>query len=688
MSSSPWYQHALRRSVVDMHITDHDPSFLTQFDPQTYVDLLKSAHMQSAVLYAHSHVGWFYYPTCVGEMHPNLKGRDIFGEMVERLHGSDIKVVAYCSLIFDCYAYNRHPDWRIRLADGSEAGANSRYGVCCPNAPGYRDYVAAWADEMLRAYPVEGVRFDMTFWPAVCYCDHCQKRFLKETGHELPRRIDWDDPVWVQFQRKREEWLLSLAEVATQAARRARPSASVEHQSSTLMNDWRFGVSYELAKYSDFLQGDFYGDALQGSIVRKMLYNLTENLPFGFETSFCETLGSHTNLKPIELLSAKAHAAVGSSGAMIFIDAIDPIGTLNPRTYERARRVFEQTMRYDPFLGGDLRQDVAVYLSTASKYNPADNGKSPLDPLLSSELPHLAALQNACQQLIQHHIPFGIITRRNLDRLSQFRMIVLPDVLMMDRDEAEALRAYVENGGILYASYRSSLRTPDGTRQPNFLLSEVLGVDYQGETRETYTYIAPTPGFEALMPEFSAKYPLGLYSRQVLVTARQGALVLGTITLPYTDTQDPRRFASIHSNPPGIPTDHPAIVVNHFGKGKAVYVSAPLENAVNQGVFARLVKSQCQPLSFEADAPGCVEVTLFEQTEKRCLVINLLNFQKDLPNIPVDGARVRVWMGEKHPLELNLLPEENPLPFEQKGEWVEFAAPRLETFAMLRLRYE
>ena len=39
---------------------------------------------------------------------------------------------------------------------------------------------------------------------------------------------------------------------------------SIEHQASTYTAGWRLGVTHALAAQNDFLQGDFYGDALQG----------------------------------------------------------------------------------------------------------------------------------------------------------------------------------------------------------------------------------------------------------------------------------------------------------------------------------------------------------------------------------------------------------------------------------------
>ena len=133
-----------------MHITDHDERFMSQFDPQTYVDMLRLAQAQSAVVYAHSHVGLCYYPTRVGQMHSGLKGRNILAEVVDGCHRSGIAVVIYASAIFDTWAYRNHPDWKIIGWDGQPVAEQSRYGVCCPNSP-YRDYIAGLAGEIASA---------------------------------------------------------------------------------------------------------------------------------------------------------------------------------------------------------------------------------------------------------------------------------------------------------------------------------------------------------------------------------------------------------------------------------------------------------------------------------------------------------------------------------------------------------
>ena len=139
------------------------------------------------------------------------------------------------------------------------------------------------------------------------------------------------------------------------------------------------GVGWQMADRMDFLQGDFYGGTLQGSFVNKLLYSLTPNRPFGFETSSSPQLRDQTGLKSAELIRARAFAAVANGGAFVFIDQIDPDGTVNPRPYRRIAPVYQELARYEPYLVGEMVQDVAVYFSTASKVDLRDNGRDVLE---------------------------------------------------------------------------------------------------------------------------------------------------------------------------------------------------------------------------------------------------------------------------------------------------------------------
>ncbi len=690
-----WYTSAYRRNVIDTHIEDWDESFLSQIDPANYVKMLRLAKVDSTVLYAHSHVGFCNYPTKVGHMHKGLKGRDVFGEIAELCRRYNIKVVAYYSLIFNNWAYDNNPDWRIVRADGTYAASDkdgqkktSRYGVCCPNSP-YRDYIVKEITEICTGYDIDGIRFDMTFWPMVCYCRHCAARYASEVGGQLPTKIDWTDSKWVKFQRCRERWLIEFAAIATNTARRLKPNISVEHQSSTYPLAWQWGVTAGLTEQCDFLQGDFYGGQLQASFACKLLYNLTKNQPFGYETSATYNLGN--TYKPKELLRAQAFNAIANSGAFIFIDSIDPIGTINPAVYKTMGEIFSETKAYDSYLGGKLCQDVGVYLSTESKFYPQNNAVADnvSTNAVHEPLPHAENVINTIESLIEYNIPYGVITKQNLNDLCKYKIIILPNVIMMNEAEVQALRKYAAHGGCLYASkYTSLFSSEDGTIKGNFQLGDVLGIKYKGETKEKMTFIAPTKTGAKYMPSFSQKYPVSIVGSQIIIEADKDSKVLGTITLPYTDPADPSRFASIHCNPPGKQTDDPAIISRKFGRGRCVYVAADLENQqYHRRTFINLLLSMYNKFTFESDAPKPVEIIAFEQPEQNRYMVNLLNFQNTVPPLAVENIHIKMNVKSRDVKKVSFAVNKQKLKFRKTGAAIEFTVPCLELFAMIVIEY-
>ena len=686
MQRAKWYQGSYRRNLVDMHIEDWDESFLSLLDAETYVGLLKRARVQSAMVYANSCVGYCYWPTKTGEMHRGLGGKDIFDQITSLCRKEGMDVIAYYTLIYNNWAYAHDPSWRIIDVKGRGSreggGRVARWGLCCPNSPGHRDFVERQLRELCSGYDFDGIFLDMTFWPGVCYCSWCKERFAKEVGGEIPTVIDWRDPRWLAFQKKREEWIVEFAAFATGTVKSCKPAVTVEHQSSTYIQSWMFGATLGLAEHSDYLSGDFYGGFAQQSFICKLFDSITPNKPFEFHTSRCyPALLDHTTLKSKEMLELHTYLALAHNAAFLFIDAIDPVGTLNPKVYETTGQIFGKSKAYEPYLGGSMCQDVGVYLSLESKMDFADNGKQ-VDAGWGG-IPHLEAALGASRVLRESHIPFGVISKNNLKDTSPYQVIVLPNVLMLSEEEVEDLKRFVADGGSLYASGGACLA----------LLDNIFDISVEGETKEGVTYIVPTPkGRTLVMDEVDPAYPLVIFQRQPKARASSRDEVLATLTLPYTDPADGAKMASIHSDPPGVSTDYAAVVYRAYGKGRVMWVSVPLETAVqspHRRVFAQMVRALAdRPFSFEADAPGAVEITLFHQPEKKRFLINVVNEQEQLPPIPVFNATIRVRMNGKKAVGAALLPGEKPLPFEVKGEYVAVTVPELDIFHMLMVVYE
>jgi hypothetical protein len=687
-----WYEKSYRRCLVDMHIEDWDEDFLSKLDPETYVANMKRANVQSAMIYANSHVGCCYWPTKSGEMHKGIRGRDILGELLDLCRKEKMDTIVYYSLVYNNRAYELHPEWRIRNVDGKasrDPGVQNffmkgRYGVCCPNNTGYRAFVESQVDELCSGYQFEGMFFDMTYWPAVCYCDACRKRYAEEVGGDMPEIMDWTDALWLQFQKKREEWICEFAHTVTAMVKERCPEVSIEHTCATVHFPYLTATTDGNSEANDYAGGDFYGGFLQQSFICKLYSSLTRNQPFEYMTSRCyPSLRDHTTLKTKEMLALHGFLALAHNGAFLAIDAIDPDGSLNEEVYRLVGEVFTATETYEKELGGTLCADVAVYFSLTSKYYPQDNGKHIRDTKeisdTSTDLTYLDAPVGAARMLKEAHIPFAVIARPNLETLGNYQVVILSGATQMDDAEVAAFRKFVEKGGHLYLS---------GSISPK-LLDAVFGIRIVGETQETITYVAPTGEGIALLPHVSPKYPLTVFDSLPLAETGDDAEVLAQIVLPGSDPQSAEPFVSIHSNPPVKMTEHPALVKKAFGAGQIVWSAASLEAAEqppHQLAFERIIKAQLKrPVAFATNAHPSVELVLFDQPDRSRSLLSLVNTQEALPPIPIAGIKVSIALNGKRPVSVVRLPDRQPIAFRTEGDGVVFMTDLQGMFEMIAI---
>jgi hypothetical protein len=698
-----WYERSLRRNLLDFHVDDWHPAFLSKFDPAHFADCVVKLGSTAATVFANTHTGLCNYPTKVGEMHAGHQGRDALGDMIRELHARKIDVVVYYVMIFADWYWDNHPEARVVDANGEakkvlirSAGGPRRFSTSCPNNAEYRKFVVAQIEEICDGYEFEGVWPDMTFWPTVCYCPSCRERFRAEVGGEIPRTIDWTDPRWVAFQRKRQEWMVEFGQLVTDSFKKKKPHVSVAHQSLAFHADWIVGGSQQLAGVTDWLSADLYGERYGLSFFAKLFYGLSTIKPFEHINTWCwPHIHEHVVTRTEDHLRLTALSALMNHGAMVFIDAIDPIGTVHDRNFVLGGKVYADVARYEREVGGTFCQDVGIFYSFDSNIDLRENG---LDVAgsgytfeekrrgVTNPAAHRNASLNLAKTLIQHHVPFGAVTRRDLKRLSDWQVICLPNASHLTMDEIEALRSYVNAGGSILASKCTSLISNEGVRQPDFLLSDLFGVSYGGETREIVTYVSPAGGREVLFEAYSPEMPSTLYDTMLKVRAHEGTEVLSTVTLPWTDPPE-TRYASILTDPPGIATDLPSIVFHRFGKGRVIYTAGVIESWEHdsqRAIVARLLRMLAtRPYWVETDVPKSVEVTLFRQEDRKRFVANVINYQQELPNIPVHDLKLSIRMDGRPPRAVRMLPDGEDLPFTKTGDRAEFTLPVLKDFAMV-----
>lgn len=659
------YSDKYRKYSCDMHVNDWDESFLSQFQPEELAECIIASNSNAAMMYVQSHYGYSYWPTKVGEIHPGLKGNeDAFKRLFDKLHQGGVDLIIYFSMIYNNWAYNHHPEWRIVDVNGNYSrDKGRRFGLCCPNN---REYIGFCREQILdfSAYigPYEAFFADMAFWPTVCYCDSCRKRWEEEVGGEMPTLVDWKDERWLKFQQKRCQWLGDYQKAIYDAVKEANPSCSVEQQNSVMLSPWINGVNENATLASDGVSGDLYGGFTQQTFACKMYYNMTPNLPFNYTTSRCEpSLDEHTTTKPVNIMKLHAMLSCMHHGSNIFVDAIDPVGTFDRRVYDSIKEVYDELKTFEPYFSkGTPAVDVGIYFNLDGKFDPE---AEPLDISLggkvSRAMPHLNSSLNVSETLQQAHVPYGVYTSSRPDKWGQARMLVLSDAPNVSQENIDALRAYVKNGGVAYLSGHSALP----------FVEEVFDGQITARTDESIVYMAPTEAGQELMEDFTVKYPMTVYDSAFLLEKPERGKVLATLTLPYSlqastflicadlelqkeaDLNDPRNESvSMHSDPPGIPTEYPAIIEAEYGAGKVIWACAPFEDTElcqQRKVFSALIDRHVPDRRFYSDGPYVVECQLWEDKEKGESCLNVINLQYHHEVLPVFDFCVEIPMKGK-----------------------------------------
>jgi hypothetical protein len=684
-----WPGQVYRRLLVDTHIPDWNPLLLSRFNAAEYVATIAGAGFKALMQYAISCAGLCLWRTKIGTMHRNMHGRDYFGEVMNECARHGLQRVAYFHVIWDNHAFVTQPNWRFQPADGEDRILKGRYGYTCINSP-YRHYALALARELVTNYEFEGIFNDMILWPGVCYCPYCTARFWKEHNAEPPRVVDWDDSLWRTFQAARQRWMLEFAQEFTDTVKKVR-SITVEQQFGTVFADWRAGVPLQLGTETcDYVGGDFYGGPAQFSLVCKAFNSLSRKRPFEFMTSLTSNLTDFVTLKPTQELQIESGVPMIHSAAFLAIDALKPDGTLHHEVYDMLRRINAERASYEPFLGGKLLADVAIYYDKESMYNPEEQKVHVEQLTAPHRTPHFEAVIGWARILRAGHIPFGVITNITLNQLADYRAVILPNVLEMTSDQATLFRAFVRQGGVVYASGSTSLSRLD----KRYLLEDVLGVRYQGRVGTLVTYFTPKDEWlkRIAWPQSNIIYN----GTMIQVTALPTAEILASVTLPFVNPEAidviKSNFAQIISDPPALtPGSDPALVVNTYGRGKAIWAAAPLESSDHR-VNGELIRSLLQrivgsPWWFEADIHPAVEVTLFDQPNKQRLLLGLLNMQEQLPLVPVSGTlRVRMPVG-RHPVSITRVPTHQRIHFEMVGPYLEFHVEPFDVLSMTLIEY-
>ncbi len=183
-----WLKNRQKIYWYDQYALNDQETAFSNYDPDRIAAEMAGTGADIVAVYAANQFSVAYYPSKIWPMHPNLKGRDYFGEVSSRLRSQGQKVIAYINWLesrhpewytvplggrpekefpLASWAQPDNPDWRVQQVPGGS------WRYACINSP-RRAQVIAVAREIIENYHPDGFHLDMFFNPGVCMCDHCR----------------------------------------------------------------------------------------------------------------------------------------------------------------------------------------------------------------------------------------------------------------------------------------------------------------------------------------------------------------------------------------------------------------------------------------------------------------------------------------------------------------------------------
>jgi beta-galactosidase len=238
--------------------------------------------------------------------------------------------------------------------------------------------------------------------------------------------------------------------------------------------------------------------------------------------------------------------------------------------------------------------------------------------------PYMDQEHNAFAPLFRDNIDVAVINIGHED-LARYKLVVVPGDFLMDEASASALRHYVSAGGTVIMTAYSAKVDETGqwfdTPLPG-RLSDVFGL----RTDEFYNAAAP-----------------------LVVELGQDKINTSTTfyeVLEPSTAQVLARFSGVDGNPP-------AITVNRFGKGQAIYVATPAQRPLMQALYRKLYAG----LAIEP-GPKTPDGVYARVVDGRTLYVNTTEQNKD---ISLDRPMVGVITGKSWKTALHLGPFEADL---------------------------
>ncbi len=560
--------------------------------------------------------------------HPDVDS-DRLPRFLELAHERGILVLSYYPIIYTKPLKPLHPEWMMKFLDDGRPGPEN-LGWFCFNSP-YREWLPTYLLEWMDHLDLDGFYFDDTNygthedrpWTPSCCCSWCEDLFGRETGLEIPRKVDFDSMVFRRFVNWRYEKMIHFMHNLFARIREKYPDAVLDLNSYIRpQTDWSDGHPLGSLRLEE-VGGHFFVETFRSlrepGFVAKALR--ATGTPFGIFRNVTQNLEGFGAAPRPEIYPA----AIAGLGAMINGGAPcgGPFGPSSFLQGNAMKQVFAEYKKRTPYVRAETLKYLALHYSQMNRdFRPSEipknTGKVHYHQLGQKD--HYGAYE----MLNRSQVVFDMALDADLtvEKLNQYRVLLLSNSACLSDAHCDAIAEFVAGGGTLVATYQTSLLDEWGRPRDEFALSEVMGVEYQGprgdEEDHPVIYVPHDQELARLCGPV-----LCFYAQETAVSTLSGTEILCT-----RSGMDPRRLGNFHPSM-DYQSSEPAVTVHPYGRGRAVYIAGDVGGAYMNSPYpplrrfvARLVKGDDPPLAVEA--PEAIEMTAAFRPSGE-LMIHLLN---------------------------------------------------------------
>jgi len=667
-----------RQIHMDFHTSPDIKNIGGEFDKSEFGRILKESGIKLVNLFGKCHHGYYYYPSKIGEQHPNLSF-NLLQAQVDACKENDIEYTVYTCVGWNEYISKKHPEW-LEVSPEGILGSKApfergyyKWNKLCLNNDAYRDLLKLEFKEMAELFNPKALWVDIILQNE-CVCSSCLKK-MKEQNLDPRKKED-------------RERIMRLAQI------------SFEKE----MYEYIKSFDRDLQVYFNGPSKIDLMDDVEISNVVKQQYNSfldIESLPsaeWGYTHFPISVNFVNKYEKEITMMNGKFHTSWGDFGtlrnelameyecfrALVYGagvcvgDQLHPSGKIDNTVYNRIGRIFKSIEAKEPWcLDTQKMPEIGVYLTTKS----SENLLNTVD----------RAAEGAYRMLQELKYQFDFLCFE--DEISHYAAIILPDNVLLTESVAKKINKYIQDGGAVLFSGHS------GIDENNKFLIEGLSLTCFGDADfcPRYMNIEETDWNIPTMD-----YVLNKKGRKIGCMNVDNEIPLEILSYtvnPYFNRSEDH-FCSHRQTPPMREVyDEPSIVK----QGNVVYLSNPIFSdfaeygvKVYKDIIANLLNKLIDKPIVKTIMPALCEVIVRKINHGKSqdgLIVHVLNYiiQRKCQeldtiedSIPIYNCKISIKTSIT-PSLVRIVPDQYQIEFQFDGTYVDFVVPEINGHTMIEI---